>query len=86
MNYTCDTKRNPPTSFKQYILTLEKWERHILIHWQHVHHDQDLKRYIQLGATFYYVTDGGTDDGIGYFGWLIATETTLVTKGYGQVL
>jgi hypothetical protein len=32
------------------------------------------------------VTDGGANDGIGYFGWTIATETTLVTKGYGQVL
>ena len=86
MSYKIRQKRKPPTSFRQYIQTLEKWERQLLKHWQHVHNEQDLQKEIQLGTTFYYVTDGGADDGIGYFGWTIATETTLITKGYGQVL
>eukprot|EP00957_Ditylum_brightwellii_P123396 9408543-Ditylum_brightwellii.AAC.1 len=37
-----------------------------------------------LGKTLYYVTDGGADDGKGYFGWVIATDTRIITKGYGQ--
>eukprot|EP00957_Ditylum_brightwellii_P146693 11166429-Ditylum_brightwellii.AAC.1 len=32
----------------------------------------------------YYVTDGGADNGIGYFGWVIATDTRIIAKGYGQ--
>eukprot|EP00957_Ditylum_brightwellii_P033685 2553056-Ditylum_brightwellii.AAC.1 len=32
----------------------------------------------------YYVTDGGADNKIGYFGWVIATDTRIITKGYGQ--
>eukprot|EP00957_Ditylum_brightwellii_P101337 7722665-Ditylum_brightwellii.AAC.1 len=32
----------------------------------------------------YYVTDGGADNGIGYFGWVIATDTRIIMKGYGQ--
>eukprot|EP00957_Ditylum_brightwellii_P032536 2465366-Ditylum_brightwellii.AAC.1 len=37
-----------------------------------------------LCKIFYYVTDGGADDGIGYFGWVIATDTKIITKGYRQ--
>eukprot|EP00957_Ditylum_brightwellii_P000386 30129-Ditylum_brightwellii.AAC.1 len=37
-----------------------------------------------LGKTIYYVTDGGSNDGIGYFGWVITTDTRIITKGYGQ--
>eukprot|EP00957_Ditylum_brightwellii_P198270 15108418-Ditylum_brightwellii.AAC.1 len=33
----------------------------------------------------YYVTDGGADDRIGYFGWLIATVTRIISKGYRHV-
>eukprot|EP00957_Ditylum_brightwellii_P138934 10590203-Ditylum_brightwellii.AAC.1 len=32
----------------------------------------------------YYVTDSGADDGIGYFGWIIATDTRIITKEYDQ--
>jgi hypothetical protein len=59
MPYKLRQKRQPPISFRQYILTLEKWERQLLTHWQHVHNEQDLQKEIQLGTTFYYVTDGG---------------------------
>eukprot|EP00957_Ditylum_brightwellii_P044664 3386221-Ditylum_brightwellii.AAC.1 len=37
-----------------------------------------------LHKILYYVTDGGADDGIGYFGWVIAIDTKIITKGYGQ--
>eukprot|EP00957_Ditylum_brightwellii_P207890 15354983-Ditylum_brightwellii.AAC.1 len=37
-----------------------------------------------LCKMFYYVTDGGADNRIGYFGWVIATDTKIITKGYGH--
>eukprot|EP00957_Ditylum_brightwellii_P000781 61857-Ditylum_brightwellii.AAC.1 len=37
-----------------------------------------------LCKMLYYVTDRWADDGIGYFGWVIATDTKIITKGYGQ--
>eukprot|EP00957_Ditylum_brightwellii_P204444 15339289-Ditylum_brightwellii.AAC.1 len=37
-----------------------------------------------LCKIFYYVTDRGADNGIGCSGWLIATDTKIITKGYRQ--
>eukprot|EP00957_Ditylum_brightwellii_P001204 94632-Ditylum_brightwellii.AAC.1 len=34
----------------------------------------------------WYVCDGGADGGLGFFGWIIATNTTILVEGYGQAL
>eukprot|EP00957_Ditylum_brightwellii_P081447 6195801-Ditylum_brightwellii.AAC.1 len=39
-----------------------------------------------MAQELYYVSDGGADDGIGYFGWLIATDTKLLIKGNSQAI
>ena len=31
------------------------------------------------------VSDGGTHNGLGYFGWVIATSTSVLWEDYGQV-
>jgi len=39
----------------------------------------------QLNKTIWLVTDGGVSDSIGYFGWVIATDTTILFEGKGSV-
>eukprot|EP00957_Ditylum_brightwellii_P177912 13551396-Ditylum_brightwellii.AAC.1 len=39
-----------------------------------------------MAQELYYVSDGGADDGIGYFGWLIATDTKILIEGNVQAL
>eukprot|EP00957_Ditylum_brightwellii_P071146 5407690-Ditylum_brightwellii.AAC.1 len=67
VNYRTKQKGRRPDTFKQYIKHLPAWERQLLKHWKHITDDEDLKTQILLHKIFYYVTDGGVDDGIGYF-------------------
>eukprot|EP00957_Ditylum_brightwellii_P089891 6845803-Ditylum_brightwellii.AAC.1 len=39
-----------------------------------------------MAQELYYVSDGGANDSIGYFEWLIATDTKILIEGNGQVL
>jgi hypothetical protein len=82
--YKRTQKKQKPDTFQDYIKTISKWERQLFLYWEHVKHPDDLKMQILLGTALYYVTDGGADDGIGYFGWVIASDTRIITKGYGQ--
>eukprot|EP00957_Ditylum_brightwellii_P001590 124423-Ditylum_brightwellii.AAC.1 len=86
VKYKTRCKHRRPDTFKQYIKDLPAWERQLFSHWKHITDNKELKTQILLRKIFYYVTDGGADDGIGYFGWLIATETKIITKGYSQAL
>eukprot|EP00957_Ditylum_brightwellii_P004001 304459-Ditylum_brightwellii.AAC.1 len=86
VKYKTRRKRRRPDTFKQYIKDLPVWERQLFSHWKHITDDKELKTHILLCKIFYYVTDGDADNGIGYFGWLIATETKIITKGYCQAL
>eukprot|EP00957_Ditylum_brightwellii_P003026 231190-Ditylum_brightwellii.AAC.1 len=62
-------KRKQPDTFQEYIKHIPKWERQLFLYREHVKHPEDLKMQIMLGTALCYVTDGGADDGIGYFGW-----------------
>eukprot|EP00957_Ditylum_brightwellii_P187191 14256934-Ditylum_brightwellii.AAC.1 len=37
-----------------------------------------------MAYELYYVSDRGANDSIGYFGWLIATDTTILIEGNSQ--
>eukprot|EP00957_Ditylum_brightwellii_P025466 1925305-Ditylum_brightwellii.AAC.1 len=39
-----------------------------------------------LASKFYYISDSGVNNGIGYFGWLIATEANILIEGHRQAL
>eukprot|EP00957_Ditylum_brightwellii_P128073 9767909-Ditylum_brightwellii.AAC.1 len=39
-----------------------------------------------LALKLYYMSDSGVDNGIGYFGWLIATETTILIECNGHTI
>eukprot|EP00957_Ditylum_brightwellii_P147237 11211681-Ditylum_brightwellii.AAC.1 len=40
---------------------------------------------MQLQEQIYFVIDGGLDDNIGYFGWVIATDQTILWENRGHV-
>eukprot|EP00957_Ditylum_brightwellii_P195735 14912826-Ditylum_brightwellii.AAC.1 len=86
VKYKTKQKRRCPDTFKQYTKHLPLWERQLLTHWKHITDGKELKKQTLLHKIFYYVTDGGYNDGIGHLGWLITTETKILTKGYGQAL
>eukprot|EP00957_Ditylum_brightwellii_P106798 8147646-Ditylum_brightwellii.AAC.1 len=44
----------------------------------------NLFQHIKSKTHIWYVTDSGADDGLGYFGWAITTNTTILVEGYGQ--
>eukprot|EP00957_Ditylum_brightwellii_P107040 8167242-Ditylum_brightwellii.AAC.1 len=71
-------------TFQDYINNLLEWERQLFLFWKHITDHEELKTQRLLGKALYYVTDGGADNGIGYSGWVIATDTRIITKGYGQ--
>eukprot|EP00957_Ditylum_brightwellii_P161583 12302491-Ditylum_brightwellii.AAC.1 len=37
-----------------------------------------------MAQELYCISDRGADNGIGYFGWLIATDTTVLIEIYSQ--
>ena len=39
----------------------------------------------QLNKIIWIVTDGGVSDSIGYYGWVIATDTTILYESQGSV-
>eukprot|EP00957_Ditylum_brightwellii_P137309 10467902-Ditylum_brightwellii.AAC.1 len=82
--YKTRRKHRKPDNFQEYIKDLPAWERKLFLYWKHITDNEELKMQIMLCKIFYYGTDGGADDGIGYFGWLITTDTKIITKEYRQ--
>eukprot|EP00957_Ditylum_brightwellii_P076821 5839251-Ditylum_brightwellii.AAC.1 len=39
-----------------------------------------------MAHELYYVSDGGADDSIGYFVWIIVTDTKILIEGNSQAL
>eukprot|EP00957_Ditylum_brightwellii_P045169 3424734-Ditylum_brightwellii.AAC.1 len=86
LQFTCPTKYKSqrrcqkPDNFQDYINALPEWEQQLFLYWKRITNHEDLKTQIVLGKMLYYVTDGGADNSIGYFGWVIATDTRIITK------
>eukprot|EP00957_Ditylum_brightwellii_P089068 6782568-Ditylum_brightwellii.AAC.1 len=43
-----------------------------------------LKDHMQLDSTLWVASDGGVTDGLGYFGWSIATDSFILWEGFGH--
>eukprot|EP00957_Ditylum_brightwellii_P086879 6612437-Ditylum_brightwellii.AAC.1 len=84
--YECSHTKPPPITFHHYISNLEEWGKHILTHWTFKTTEQAAFVGINLAQELYYVTIGRANDGIGYFGWLITTDTNILIEGKGQAL
>eukprot|EP00957_Ditylum_brightwellii_P136871 10437636-Ditylum_brightwellii.AAC.1 len=81
------TEQPPPETFKAYLRSLLKWIGHLLIYWSFKTRDENhLKQHILQKQPLYYTTDGGADDRLGYYGWVIANSTTKLVEGYGRAL
>eukprot|EP00978_Attheya_sp_CCMP212_P026191 scaffold85696_cov35-Attheya_sp.AAC.2 len=66
---------------------MEKWETHLLDNTREIHgKEPDLKTNLQMGKDLFLVSDGGDTDGSGYFGWVIANDTTILCQGNGLSL
>ena len=87
---------NPQTipNDKGYVSTLEKtWEQQQHHQWnkyqQTLLHFTPTSKYITLdllsAETIYIVSDGGTVNNEGYYGWVIATSSTIIIEGHGYV-
>eukprot|EP00957_Ditylum_brightwellii_P195317 14880668-Ditylum_brightwellii.AAC.1 len=57
-------------TFKENITALTKWEQRLHLH---------------CNDNIWIVTDGGKEDTDRYYGWVIATDTTIMWEGKGYV-
>ena len=81
----------PPTSFDQYVTTLQEWERDLLDDITFVLNPYEIYNNIQglpLATTLYLVSDGSQKDDQLSYGWVFGTSTGTVYaehsgKGYG---
>jgi hypothetical protein len=76
----------PPTNFYDHIAGLPEWEIGALGNITEVVccvSALSLKQHLEHATNLYLVSDGGAVDGHGYFGWVIATGTTVLWKGRG---
>eukprot|EP00957_Ditylum_brightwellii_P119739 9135771-Ditylum_brightwellii.AAC.1 len=72
-------QRTTPTSIREYIPTLSKWEQRLLKHIKATNTSYDsLKTHIELGDKLWVVTDRGLKQGDRYFGWVIATDMNIL--------
>ena len=73
-------------TFRSYIQTLEPWEQRLLKHIRE-HHDSYGSSiiHLQMADKIWLVTDGGLNNGDGYFGWVIASNTNILWEGRGYV-
>eukprot|EP00978_Attheya_sp_CCMP212_P042224 scaffold253689_cov69-Attheya_sp.AAC.1 len=79
---------NNPETFEEYLGQLPAWETSLLSCLTEeelsitVH---DLKQHLEQATNLYLVSDGGATEGHGYFGWVIATGSTVLWNGKGRV-
>eukprot|EP00957_Ditylum_brightwellii_P147380 11222249-Ditylum_brightwellii.AAC.1 len=72
-------KERNVTTFKEYTSTLETWEQQLLRYIKQTKKSlTTLKVHLHLADKIWLVTDGGVAEEGGYFGWVIATETTIL--------
>ena len=81
--YTTPTSHPTINSFHDYILTLQHWERELIT--LHTIHSNLESLFATLHSKLIIATDGSTNEGIGSFGWVIATSDngTMVATGQG---
>eukprot|EP00957_Ditylum_brightwellii_P046355 3518143-Ditylum_brightwellii.AAC.1 len=73
-------------TFREYIATLNTWEQRLLKHVVGKYESYAfLKVHLQLSNDLLVVTDGGKFKDDGYFGWVIATGTTILWEARGYV-
>lgn len=63
---------------------LTKWDSQPLQHVEEIVKRISLKQHTKLGTKLWIATDGGVMEGNGYFGWVIATDTEMLTSNYGH--
>eukprot|EP00957_Ditylum_brightwellii_P123616 9424661-Ditylum_brightwellii.AAC.1 len=59
----------PPTTFSEYIETLEQWEKDVLMGHKILVEEEDLISVLKGDIKVCLVSSGGEVDGLGYFGW-----------------
>ena len=70
--------------FNDYIETLQQWEAELIRGTQQVLEIEDVISILQDEQKIYLVSDGGEENGLGYFGWVIASETEILVKHKGH--
>ena len=70
--------------FNDYIDTLQQWEAELIRGTQQVLEIEDIIPILQDDQKLYLVSDGGEENGLGYFGWVIASETEILVKHKGH--
>eukprot|EP00957_Ditylum_brightwellii_P119146 9088491-Ditylum_brightwellii.AAC.1 len=76
----------PPLIFTESLNRFPEWE---CVLFQHIYEQSNncmtLREHIECADKIYLVTDGGSYQEIGYFGWSIATESNILLIGFGHV-
>ena len=80
--YTITPTTTTPNSFRDYILTLNRWEQELIkLHTFHTNFNCLLAT---LQSNFTIATDGSANDGKGSFGWVIAnSDGNVIVTGQG---
>ena len=74
-----------PTTFKEYISTLEPWEQKSLHQCEDLIHTTDFHTALLQNDKLYVVSDGGAIPKKGSFGWVIGTESEVISQGKGHI-
>ena len=78
-------KHKTHKTFQTYIETLPKWEQMLLTGISEKQNSYaNLETHLKMGSALWIATDGGAKGPLGYFGWVIATDTNILWKGKGQ--
>ena len=74
-----------PQTFQEYLEQTPLWCRPLLVTNQARKTIDELRSALQAGTPMYLVSDGAADDGVGAFGWVLASPTIVYWEGAGPV-
>jgi hypothetical protein len=74
-------------TFSDYVRTLPDWEQQLISSTRESTDETEstLNKLLTTAEDLFLVTDGGANDGHGYFGWVIATSSEILWRGKGRV-
>eukprot|EP00957_Ditylum_brightwellii_P200238 15264629-Ditylum_brightwellii.AAC.1 len=71
-------EHNVPNTFATYVSTQAQWECKFITNIEFILDKEEIINLFNETFTLFLVSDGGKDEGLGYFGWAIGTHTELL--------
>ena len=80
-------QQNVSIEWNQYIETISTWEKNLLQNIKYITSKEELNSMLSdPDQIITFVSDGGSKDNIGSYGWILATTTIEIVKSQGQAM